>query len=335
MSKFRDTDYLHISVRLRAVSQNAVDAETLYKMIDSQSSDTAVKLLAEHGYNITDSAADSSDGLQKRVDAALTAELNRAYAFVTSLLGDSPLVSLLKVQYDFMNIKALVKAEMLGIAPDSMLVGSGNIPNDKLIDAYRNRDKALLDGALYAAVGKATEEAASTGDPQRIDLVIDKACYEYIMTRAKRSGFDFLADYFGAKADLTNIMIFIRCRRMAKDLAFFEYSLLPCRGVIRTEKLVGYYSQPLSEFYTMLTATPYSVIFEGAEKEEISAGEFELRISRYFGGLVADMKRISFGPQVVTGYLLSKENEISNIRIAFSAIATGMAPEDAKARLRV
>ena len=128
MKKYKDTDYLQVSVRLRAIAhKTAVDYDTLVKIIDSHSVETAVRILEEKCQTLSSVVSDSSEGLLKRLDKALTEELNNAYKLVTSIIGSSALVSLLKVRYDFQNLKALIKAEMLGISPDSMLVDSGNI----------------------------------------------------------------------------------------------------------------------------------------------------------------------------------------------------------------
>lgn len=335
MKKYKDTDYLHVSVRLRAVAhKTAVDNETLLKIVDSRSTDTAVKILEEKGLNLSSAVSAGSDGVLKRLDSALTDELNKSYSLVTSIIGASELVTLLKVRYDFQNLKALIKAEMLGISPDSMLVDSGNISLPALKDGFRERDKRLLDGAVASVAEEAVSEASSTGDPQKIDLIADKACFEYIMSRSKKSGFDFLSEYFNAKADLTNIMIFIRCRRMGKDSNFFEYALLPYSGAVKTERLKEYYGRPVEDFYDMLSSTPYRKVFEGFDSENISVSALESRIADHLNELVHKMNSVAFGPQVVVGFLLSKENEISNIRIALSAVASGMDSEKAKEKLR-
>ncbi len=333
MRKYKDTDYLHVSVRLRAIAhKTAVDYDTLVKIIDSRSVETAVRILEEKGLSLSSAVTDGSDGVLKRLDNVLTEELNKAYKLVTSIIGSSVLVSLLKVRYDFQNLKALIKAEMLGISPDSMLVDSGNVSLNALKDGFRERDKKLLDGAVAAVSESAVKEASETGDPQRIDLIADKACYDYIMKGCKASGFDFLSEYFSAKADLSNLMIFIRCRRMGKDMAFFEDALLPYFGAVKLKKLTEYYNRPLEDFYEMLSSTPYRNVFAG---ENISVKEIEWNITDYLNGLVRKMNSVSFGPQVVVGFLLGKENEISNIRIALSSVVSGVESEKAKEKLRV
>ncbi len=335
MKKYKDTDYLHVSVRLRAIAhKTAVDSDTLVKIVDSCSVDTAVKLLEEKGLSLSSAVSEGTEGILKRLDKVLTDELNKSYSLVTSIIGSSELVTLLKVRYDFQNLKALIKAEKLGISPDSMLVDSGNISLKALKDGFRERDKKLLDGVIESVSEKAIKESSETGDPQKIDLIADKACFEYIMSRSKKSGFDFLSEYFNAKADLTNIMIFVRCRRMSKDTEFFSYALLPYAGAVKLEKLKEYYNRPVEDFYEMLSSTPYRKVFEDFDFENISVSAMESNITEYLNSLVRKMNSVAFGPQVVVGFLLAKENEISNIRIALSAVASGMDPEKAKEKLR-
>jgi len=333
MRKYKDTDYLHVSVRLRAIAhKTSIDRDTLLKMVDSRSVDVAVKLLEEKGLSVSSAVSENSEGLIKRLDSVLTEEQNKAYKLVTSIIGDSPLVSLLKVRYDFQNLKALIKSEILGIAPDSMLVDSGNISLQSLKDGFRERDKKLLNGAIAAVSETAIKEASETGDPQRIDILVDKACFDYIMNGCEDSGFDFLSEYFNAKADLINVMIFIRCRRMGKDATFFEDALLPYFGAIKFNKLKEYYNRPFEDFYEMLSNTSYRNVFVG---DNNSVKELEWRITDYLNGLVNKMNSVSFGPQVVVGFLLGKENEISNIRIALSSVVSGVDPEKIKEKLRV
>ena len=50
MSKIRDTDYLTISARVRAMENRLVTRERMERMVEARSDDEAVKVLAECGY---------------------------------------------------------------------------------------------------------------------------------------------------------------------------------------------------------------------------------------------------------------------------------------------
>ena len=140
-------------------------------------------------------------------------------------------------------------------------------------------------------------------------------------------------EYFNAKADLTNIMIFFRCKKMGKDAEFLSYVLLPYSGIVSADSIKKYYGK-FEEFYKFLLSTPYRKVFENINAENLSLGKLESNVTDYLDGLVKKMNSVSFGPQVVAGYLLEKEKEVTNIRIALSSVASGIDPEKAKERLR-
>ena len=53
MSKIRDTDYLTISARVRAMENRLVTRERMERMVEARSDDEAVKVLTECGYAVS------------------------------------------------------------------------------------------------------------------------------------------------------------------------------------------------------------------------------------------------------------------------------------------
>ena len=128
---------------------------------------------------------------------------------VGSFSPDPDLVDLLRSRYDFQNLKVLLKAGHLGIDRDDLLVDLGCIPPDRLKDMAAG-DFSDLPPAYRQVVAEAQEEFSSTGDPQIIDLVIDRGMYEYLYTNAR---VDFLRGYLRRLIDLTNIKPAMRLKR--------------------------------------------------------------------------------------------------------------------------
>ena len=50
MAKIKDTDYLFLSTRIRALERNLLTRERMERMLDAQTAGDAVKVLAECGY---------------------------------------------------------------------------------------------------------------------------------------------------------------------------------------------------------------------------------------------------------------------------------------------
>lgn len=70
MSKIRDTDYLTISARVRAMENRLVTRERMERMVEARSDDEAVKVLAECGYE--ELPALTNRGLDELLSAART-----------------------------------------------------------------------------------------------------------------------------------------------------------------------------------------------------------------------------------------------------------------------
>lgn len=107
MSKIRDTDYLTISARVRAMENRLVTRERMERMVEARSDDEAVKVLAECGYE--ELPALTNRGLDELLSAARAA----LYRELGGAVPDKRLVELFQMKYDYHNAKALVK----GAAP--------------------------------------------------------------------------------------------------------------------------------------------------------------------------------------------------------------------------
>ena len=71
MSKIRDTDYLTISARVRAMENRLVTRERMERMVEARSDDEAVKVLTECGYE--ELPALTNRGLDELLSAARAA----------------------------------------------------------------------------------------------------------------------------------------------------------------------------------------------------------------------------------------------------------------------
>ena len=108
MSKIRDTDYLTISARVRAMENRLVTRERMERMVEARSDDEAVKVLTECGYE--ELPALTNRGLDELLSAARAA----LYRELGGAVPDKRLVELFQMKYDYHNAKALVKGAAVG-----------------------------------------------------------------------------------------------------------------------------------------------------------------------------------------------------------------------------
>ena len=171
-SKWKDTDYLFISTRLRALESKMLTRERMERMLEARSNEDAVKVLAECGY----------DGLEPLTSASLEQSLKKSreetFAELAELSPNGRIVDVFRMKYDYHNAKALVKCAATGEDPARLLMDAGRVAPDEFRDAIRKGELGELPKALQTAIPQAQDVLSSTGDPQRSDFVLDRAYYQ-------------------------------------------------------------------------------------------------------------------------------------------------------------
>ncbi len=127
----KDTDYLVISARVKALETGLLTAERMEQILDAKSDEDAGKLLQEWGYPQLDPRRPEA------MDAALSAVREATLADLAEGTPDARYIDLFKVKYDYHNVKALLKAEAVGTAPDRMLMDMGRVSTAELAEAVR------------------------------------------------------------------------------------------------------------------------------------------------------------------------------------------------------
>lgn len=319
MAKYNETDFLHISARLKSKEAKLSSSDSLKKMAAMKPEAAMDILRSTLVFNESEGKVSPFE-----YEKILTAELNGMYSFISSLIPDKIFCDIFRYQYDFMNIKALIKADFLHVSPDSMLFSSGTLDNIKQL--YREKDPKALDGYFLKAVTDASKGITDHADPQRVDIITDRLYYEYTRKKADETGCDFLSEYLRKKTDIRNIITRIRIGLSDIPVSFFEEVYLPSSG-LKKDYFTG--SDNLTEMFA----------HSGYEKmipEDIAdLTQLEKNADSLLNEEVRKMSRSPFGAPVVCAYILEKENEIKNERIIMSGVISGDTPDRIIRRLRI
>ena len=170
--KLKDTDYLFISTYLRSREKNLLTAARMERMIDAPTADEAGKVLQEIGYGEFSATSD------RELGQALARERENLFQDLYRYVPDKAVVDVFKVKYDYHNLKALLKAQAMGIDGERLLLDAGRVPAATLDRAVREGDFESLPETLRKAAKEAHEVLGATGDPQLSDFVLDRAYYE-------------------------------------------------------------------------------------------------------------------------------------------------------------
>ncbi len=327
----KNMDYVFASARVRSVEKNLLSKEKADKMVDSKNTEDALKVLAEIAY-----AEENSNLNPSELNEVLSSEIQKAYAFVFEIAPDKSVFDTFLYPYDYHNLKVLLKAEFSETDADAFLVNIGTISASKLAVMVRERSFMGMPEEMRRAVQEAIDVFGRTADPQAVDFILDRACYESMCKAAAHSGNEYIQGYIALLIDTLNLKTFVRLREMKKNWDFFSKVFLP-GGRISESLFVSSYEDSYEQFAEKLL--PYGL------DEALSEGAVLLKESGRFTVLeklcdnrllqyAKQAKYISFGVEPLAAYLIAKEGDIKNVRIIMAGLLQGLSKAKIKERQR-
>lgn len=323
MSHRKDTDYLVISARIRAMENRLLTTERMDRMIEARDAEEAMKVLTECGYPEGGS-----------LDETLAQARADVFKDLSSSVPDQRLIQVFQLKYDYHNAKTLVKGKAMGVDPERLLLPGGRWSPEKLLEDFRRGDLRDCTAPFRKAVAQAQEVLAEEKDPQKADLVLDKACFAEMTQLANELDSDFLRGYVKLSVDIANLRAIVRVSRMGKEGDFLRQVLLP-GGSVSEQALAAARGESLSELFQ---AGPLAKAAQlGSKLAEPGSGAltgFEKACDDALTDHLAAARRIPFGEETVIGYLYAKEQEFTAIRAIFAGRAAGLDGDTIRQRLR-
>lgn len=328
MTKIKDTDYLTISARIRAMENRLLTRERMERMLEARSDDEAAKVLAECGYSELGGLTHAA------LDALLSQAREELYKELKSGVPDVRLVEIFQMKYDYHNAKTLVKAAALGIDGERLLMEGGRWSANEIKDAFHRDSLRDFTDPFRRAVVQARELLGAGNDPQLADFILDRAYFEEMTAAAQATGSQFLQGYVRLLIDATNLRSAVRCARMGKGSDFLNQVLLP-GGNVEPHAFVSGKGGDLAALFR--SGALEAAAAAGAALTAPGSGEltaFERLCDDGVMSYLAQAKRVPFGEQAVIGYLYAKESEFTAIRTILSGRMAGLEAETIRERLR-
>ena len=189
---------------------------------------------------------------------------------------------------------------------------------------------------MRASVEEAMEDFSAKNDPQRIDIILDKAMFEEMKAIAKELDDKFTDEYVKAMIDLTNIKTLLRVKKQNKGREFL-LSVIISGGNIDKETLLALLTDSTENIPGKLSYTNYVEVLKNGVESYIksgSAGYLEKLIDNYIMEKMKSAKMISFGGEPLLAYIYAKETEIKVIRIIMVGKLNNINGEVIRERLR-
>ena len=146
MKRTKDTDYLHISTRIRCVEGQLMNSTQLYRLAESKDAQEAEKLLEEKGWP----AFDWRDMLQ--LEQVISQRRQQMMELLYAHCPRPEMIEVFRLKYDYHNIKAILKGDAQQVDPTRLLSAAGLIPPRELLRMIREGDLEGMDPVMAQAV---------------------------------------------------------------------------------------------------------------------------------------------------------------------------------------
>ncbi|MBD3361108.1 hypothetical protein GF366_04905 [Candidatus Peregrinibacteria bacterium] len=335
-------DFAYSVALIRTLETLLLNENEVERMMLAKDGEDAFRILNEFDYSDNKAGIENPSEFQKVIDEGLM-DIKEILSKVTP---DKRILNILLFQYDFHNIKTMLKAKLSGKNYEEikeLLSEMGAIPLEALKNyIFEETDSQFgLNEHTEKYIKRRIKKVQKLfekeeNNPQIIDLYLDQKLMKIIHGIATDSRNEFLEKYIQKLIDLTNIRLFFRMKTQDKELDLYEIAFL-WNGTIPYSKFKDAYSQNLNEFPELIKNTPYAKIIENGYKhyeEEKTFLHLEKEAENYLTEFIKRAKLIPFGPEPLIAYFLAKNNNALIIRMIMINKLNNIDPEEIRNRLR-
>lgn len=323
--------YVYAVARLKAMGNRFLDAPFFSRLIDSATLEEALKSLGETVYGQWISGSAPAE-----FDRVIDSELIAACDDLESFVPDRELLDIYRMPYDFNNVKvilkSLFKAREGGERRYDLLSGLGSADTERLILALEGEEYGLLPYGLGDVIPRCWTLWEQTKKTREVDLLLDDEMFAAMKRAAESLGVPEVVRWVECRIDAENLGNAVRLARMNTDpaaaLPFFHKG-----GTIRPADAAKLLAEPLESWGKALSHTALGSVFEGIQdRSDVQAVLCEVAkaLSARLIQVLEKAKYSASAPGNVLLYLLQKEEEARNLRIALVCVANGLNREFAR-----
>ena len=315
-------EYTYAVARIRYRENKLLSDADLNGLLSAKDVQSVVRLLKDKGWG----SAGSDDP-----DTLLREEYEKTWAFLNEIVPDRESFHFFLAPNDFHNLKVAVKAITRDQKPDDMWIHNAITEPEAIYDAVSKREYDSLSDFLIEPAKEAMSVLLQTSDGQLCDIVIDKACMEYVRRLGKDSDDEIIRLYCELYVAAADIKIAVRSAKTKKRPDFILRAMCPCDS-LDIDRLASAASLGYDDVIKYLETTRYSAAVP-AIRSSMSA--FEKWCDDSVTEAMKPQKWEPFHIGPVVAYLIARENEIKAVRMILSAKLNGLSGEVIKERLRM
>jgi V/A-type H+-transporting ATPase subunit C len=308
-----DWRYTFAAAEVRALETQMLTRPMLLDMVNAETFEQAVDLLAGTEYAMGKAAGDFTE-----VENMLKTRRSALRALFTDLMIDEPLIELLREKDDFANLRLALRRKLTDKPLGTDYSDQGSVPAEQFKEIFEQENYTPLPLHMQEAIERAVLVYYPDKDIRRIDYAVDSAQAEYKLQRAGQLQSVFLIGLFRMQVDLTNIRTMLRLRFTESP----QRDVFLPGGYLAWAFLKHCLDVADEAISPLFFATPYADVVESGVNYFVANKSF-LRLERncqeHLIGYLKTTSQITAGPQPVIAYLLMKEDEIRTVRLILTA----------------
>ncbi|MBM0046251.1 V-type ATPase subunit [Anaerococcus sp. mt242] len=345
-------NYIGGSISTRIRENNLLTSNDLERLNDYNSVEDVLNALSDSSYRDAIQNLNRPEEYEKILDE----ELKNSYDLIENTAGDDNILQYFRERYNFHNLKVLVREIAQDESYANLYNDIGNIDlayikrhlsNDNIevgflegleIEGYEPFNKSVNENDTYVEYGKkALAKFRETNNPKDIDITLDKAYYEKLLIDAKEIDLEELTKYTKERIDLINIKTLLRIKAQGNEASDLSEALID-GGYIEPERLVELAPADINHIVVKLSNENINKYIVRALDDEKTLDQNLLDLEKAIDDHQMDYSRLAksmtYGPEVLMNYIISKEAEIKNLRIILVSKLNSLPKEFTLERLR-
>lgn len=328
--------YGYAVARIRAMEHRLLDAGALQRMLDAEDSASVLKILGETSYA---SALTSQTG-ELNFDKVLESDLHAIYEEVRTFTPDKELVDIMRLPYDFHNVKVLMKS-MFNVRSGGkkrwdLLTSLGSYPVDDMISNIESEDYRLLPFGLNLLYPKCVSVWEQSKDILEVERMLDQRLFEVMLEKASSLGIPGVKEWIRTRIDGENIRTLLRLKRFGFDapkaMGFFHAG-----GAVDTSVLGSLIAEPFESWARALEFSDFGKVLASLDASS-GFSELILSLEKVLEDFYLEKIGISrfnpSAPENIPTYLWAKEMEVKNVRVLLVSKASKGDKEQLRRLLR-
>ncbi len=314
-------EYIYAVARIRCKEGKLLSSKNIEQLISMKDTQSVERFLRDNGWG--GASDDKSTDL-------LVSEQDNLWKLMKELVGDLSAFDFLRIQNDYHNLKASIKAVYSDSEPYYLFLSGSVYDPYSIYNAVKSREYKDLPEFLRGTAEEAMNTLLRTGDGQLCDTIIDKACLARVGALGKESDSELIRKYCELFVASGNIKISVRGAQLQKSADFILQSMAACDTLnIKTLSLAAV--KGFDDICSYLSSTDYKNAVPHI-KESLSA--FEKWCDNYIMELMKSQKSDPFSIGPLVAYIIAKQTEIKAVRLIMTAKLNSLPDNIIRERIR-